>query len=99
MLYDGGVGGAGCDVVEIEQISSRYFLNSTRWVERNAFIGSIQASFVPNDDILASPCSDFAMSVKVLRAFVFGWSVELSATRSFLFGLDTYLLASQIAWD
>lgn len=28
VLYDGGIGGAGDDVVEIEQMSSRYFLNS-----------------------------------------------------------------------
>ena len=72
VLYDGGIGGAGCDVVDIEQISSRYFLNSCRCVVRNWFIGSIHASLVPNEDMFARPCSDFAMSVNVLRALTLG---------------------------
>lgn len=72
VLYDGGIGGAGEVAVEIEQMSSRYFLNSRRWDVRKAFMGSIQASFVPNDDMLANPWSDLAINVKVLRAFVFG---------------------------
>lgn len=72
VLYEGGIGGAGVVVVDMEQISSKYFLNSTRCVLRNAFIGSIQASLVPNEDMLANPCSDLAMRVNVLRAFVLG---------------------------
>ena len=72
VLYDGGIGGAGDDVVEIEQISSRYFLNSWRCEERKAFIGSIQASFVPNEVMLARPWRDLAMRVNVLLAFVLG---------------------------
>jgi hypothetical protein len=72
VLYDGGIGGAGDDVVEIEQMSSRYFLNSRRCVVRKAFIGSIQASFVPNEDMLARPCNDLAMRVNVLRALTLG---------------------------
>jgi len=72
VLYEGGIGGAGCDVVDIEQMSSRYFLNSCRCVVRNAFIGSIHASLVPNEDMFARPCKDLAMRVKVLRAFTLG---------------------------
>lgn len=30
VLYDGGIGGAGVEVEEMEHISSRYFLNSAR---------------------------------------------------------------------
>lgn len=72
VLYDGGMGCGVDAVVEMEHMSSRYFLNSVRCVVRKAFMGSIQASLVPNDDMLARPCRDFAMSVNVRRAFVFG---------------------------
>jgi|TARA_R110002003_G_scaffold1391_1_gene22995 hypothetical protein len=72
VLYDGGIGGAGEEVVEIEHMSSRYFLNSWRCEVRNAFIGSIHASFVPKEDILARPCNDFAINVNVRRAFILG---------------------------
>jgi hypothetical protein len=72
VLYDGGIGGAGCDVVDIEQMSSRYFLNSCRCVVRKAFIGSIHASLVPKEDMFARPCKDFAISVNVLRALILG---------------------------
>lgn len=66
------MGGAGEFAVEIEQMSSKYFLNSCRCEVRNEFIGSIHASFVPKDDMFARPCSDFAIRVNVLRAFAFG---------------------------
>jgi hypothetical protein len=72
VLYDGGIGGAGCCVVDMEQISSRYFLNSCRCVVRKAFMGSIQASFVPKEDMFARPCRDLAMRVNVRRALVLG---------------------------
>lgn len=72
VLYDGGIGAAAEETVEMEQISSKYFLNSWRWEVRNAFIGSIHASFVPNEDIFARPCNDFAIKVKVRRARGFG---------------------------
>jgi hypothetical protein len=72
VLYEGGMGGAGCEVVDMEQMSSRYFLNSCRCVERKAFMGSIQASFVPKEDILARPWRDLAIRVNVRRAFVLG---------------------------
>lgn len=72
MLYDGGIAGAGDDVVDMEQISSRYFLNSCLCVDKNVFIGSIQDSFVPNEDMLARPCSDLAIRVNVLRDFGLG---------------------------
>ena len=72
VLYDGGIGGAGVEVVDIEQISSIYFLNSIRWEERKTFIGSIHASLVPKDDMLANPCSDLAISVNVRRALILG---------------------------
>jgi hypothetical protein len=72
VLYDGGIGAAAEEVVDIEQMSSRYFLNSRRCVVRKAFIGSIHASFVPNEDMLARPCNDLAIRVNVLRALVLG---------------------------
>jgi len=72
VLYEGGIGGAGCEVVDIEQMSSRYFLNSCRCEVRKVFIGSIHASLVPNEDMFAKPCRDFAMRVKVLRALTLG---------------------------
>ena len=55
--YDehGGMGAAAEETVEIEQMSSRYFLNSWRWEVRKTFIGSIHASFVPNEDMFARP--------------------------------------------
>jgi hypothetical protein len=78
VLYEGGIGGAGEATVDIEQISSRYFLNSWRWDVRNAFMGSIHASFVPKEDMFARPCSDFAIRVNVLRAFALGCSRHVS---------------------
>jgi hypothetical protein len=55
VLYDGGIWGAGEVVEDIEQMLSRYVLNSCRWEFKNTFMGSIHASFVPNDDMLAKP--------------------------------------------
>jgi hypothetical protein len=74
VLYEGGIGGAGELAVETEQMSSRYFLNSSRCEVRNEFIGSIHASLVPKEDMFARPCKDFAIKVNVLRAFALGWS-------------------------
>jgi hypothetical protein len=72
VLYDGGIGTAAEEEVGIEQMSSMYFLNSWRCELRKAFIGSIHASLVPKEDILASPCSDLAIKVKVRRALILG---------------------------
>lgn len=72
VLYDGGIGAAAEETVDIEQMSSKYFLNSWRWEVRKTFIGSIHASLVPNEDMLARPCSDLAIKVKVRRALGFG---------------------------
>lgn len=72
VLYDGGIGAAAEEDVDTEQMSSRYFLNSCRCEVRKVFIGSIQASFVPKEDILARPCKDLAINVKVRRARFLG---------------------------
>jgi hypothetical protein len=66
------MGTAAEEDVDIEQMSSRYFLNSERCEVRKAFIGSIHASFVPKEDMLARPCKDFAISVNVRRARFLG---------------------------
>lgn len=65
-----------------KQISSMNVLNDSRCELRNAFMGSIQVSLVPNDAMFASPCKDLAIRVNVLRARGLGSSaVRLSIFR------------------
>lgn len=61
--------GAECEAdEEMEQMLSRYVLNSSRCDFRNSFMGSIQASLVPKVVMFARPWRPLAIKVRVRRA-------------------------------
>lgn len=60
-------------------------------------MGSIQASLVPKEDMLAKPCNDLATNVSALLALGLGCSVKYQLGVRFYVATTTYLLAGQTA--